>query len=626
MGLTKQQTTMVMVLLAGALLVVLNQTLLTPALPTIMSHLDVNATTVQWLTSGYSLTEAVIIPLNAFLLGKFSTRKLFIGSLTLFTLGSIFCACAPNFPLLLCGRICQAIATGIAMPTVFALILLIFPRENRGSAMGLVGLVISFAPAVGPSISGVLVDSIGWRMLFVLVAVLASIVVVTSFFALKNFTGFNSVAIDIPSIVLLAAGMISLLYGISISTSSSNPVMPVLLICAGLIVLAFFVRRQLHLDTPILNVRVLAQREFSIATVVIVVLEAVLIGSGVILPIYIQNGLGEPATISGLLMLPGAVCGAAFGLMAGKLFDRAGIRGIAITGACVLIAGVVGYILLSAQSSLLMVCLSYTVACIGLQCLVTPVNTWGLNALSNRSLPHGNAIVSTAEQVGSSLGTAFIVSLTALSTLIVPVTSSTAEQTFAGCHIAFCGLLGLALVIGFIIVCFMRDKPVHTASSEHIDTPGIDREWLVADMMNTSSDVLNESSTVGDAIAIMQRSETGGLPIVKDDGIVVGFISDGDILKRLAFHSTWRDDDDNGYRLLFETEGLHKRLETMSNMKALDLATKDVVSVDASASAECTFKMLAEQRLKKVPVLREGVYVGTLSRLNVIKALQLPLL
>jgi DHA2 family lincomycin resistance protein-like MFS transporter len=144
-------------------------------------------------------------------------------------------------------------------------------------------------------------------------------------------------------------------------------------------------------------------------------------------------------------------------------------------------------------------------------------------------------------------------------------------------------------------------------------------------MMNTSSDVLNDSSTVGDAIAIMQRSETGGLPIVQNDGTVVGFISDGDILKRLAFHSTWCTDNDNGYRLLFETEGLQKRLEAMSDMKALDLATKDVVSVDASASAECTFKMLAEQRLKKVPVLREGVYVGTLSRLNVIKALQLPL-
>lgn len=150
MGLTRQQITMVVVLMAGALLGVLNQTLLTPALPSIMSHLDVSATTVQWLTSGYALTEAVIIPMNAYLLGRFSTRKLFIGGISLFTVGSILCACAPNFGFLLFGRICQATATGVVMPTVFSLVLLIFPRENRGTAMGIIGLVIGFAPRLGP--------------------------------------------------------------------------------------------------------------------------------------------------------------------------------------------------------------------------------------------------------------------------------------------------------------------------------------------------------------------------------------------------------------------------------------------------------------------------------------------
>lgn len=169
MGLTRQQTTMIAVLLVGAFLVVLNQTLLTPALPTIMDNLNVSATTVQWLTSGYALVEAVIIPLNAYLIGRFSTRKLFIGGMLLFTAGSALCAGAPSFPFLLLGRVMQACAAGVVMPMVFALILLIFPRENRGVGMGLVGLIISFAPAMGPSVSGVLVDSIGWRAQFVLV-------------------------------------------------------------------------------------------------------------------------------------------------------------------------------------------------------------------------------------------------------------------------------------------------------------------------------------------------------------------------------------------------------------------------------------------------------------------------
>ena len=162
---------MVAVLLSGAILVILNATLLSPALPHIMRDTGVDATTVQWLTSAYSLVEAVVIPLNAFFVGRFSTRKLFIGGIGWFCISCIIAACAPNFEVILLGRVMMACATGIIMPMVFTLILLVFPREQRGAAMGIVGLMISFAPAIGPTLSGVLVDSVGWRMLFVVIAV-----------------------------------------------------------------------------------------------------------------------------------------------------------------------------------------------------------------------------------------------------------------------------------------------------------------------------------------------------------------------------------------------------------------------------------------------------------------------
>nr|MCR5582142.1 MFS transporter [Eggerthellaceae bacterium] len=158
MGLTRKQKMMVAVLLSGALITVLNMTLLSPALPHIMADLQVDATTVQWLTSGYALVEACVIPMNAYLVGRFSTRKLFIGGIAWFALGSLVAALAPAFPFLLLGRVMQAMATGVVMPMVFTLILLVFPREKRGSAMGVIGLIIAFAPAIGPSLSGVLVD------------------------------------------------------------------------------------------------------------------------------------------------------------------------------------------------------------------------------------------------------------------------------------------------------------------------------------------------------------------------------------------------------------------------------------------------------------------------------------
>lgn len=293
MGLTRQQKAMVTVLICGALLAVLNQTMLTPALPTIMDHLSVDATTVQWLTSGYSLVEAVIIPLNAYLIGRFPTRKLFIGGIALFAVGSALCASAPSFAFLFLGRICQAAATGVVMPMVFTLIILIFPREKRGMAMGIIGLIISFAPAVGPSISGVLIDGIGWRALFIVDAILAAIVVVVAAVSLKNFEGFERTTFDAISVVLLALGMVGLLYGLSTFTSAETPLMPVILMIAGVLILILFAKRQTALDVPILRIQVLKHREFRIATIVITLLEALLIGSGVILPMFIQNALAS---------------------------------------------------------------------------------------------------------------------------------------------------------------------------------------------------------------------------------------------------------------------------------------------------------------------------------------------
>ena len=180
LGVGRKVLVMVGVLLVGVLLAVLNQTLLSPALPAIMGDLQVDATTVQWLTSGYSLVEAVVIPLSAYLIGRFSTRQLFISAFALFTAGSLAAAVAPNFWVLLLGRVLQASCTGMSMPMVFTVILLVFPREKRGTAMGVIGLIIGFAPAVGPSVAGLLVDSVGWRALFAIVTVLSVVVIVLS--------------------------------------------------------------------------------------------------------------------------------------------------------------------------------------------------------------------------------------------------------------------------------------------------------------------------------------------------------------------------------------------------------------------------------------------------------------
>lgn len=392
------------------------------------------------------------------MLGRFSTRKLFIGCMSLFTIGSIVCAAAPTFSILLLGRICQAASTGILMPTVFALLLLVFPRESRGAAMGMIGIIIGFAPAVGPSISGMLVDTIGWRALFMLVSALSVAVVVGSTARLKNFDKLERTTFDALSVAVLCVGMVCLLYGLSTFTSSEQPIVSVALMVVGAAVLALFAYRQTRLPNPVLRVQVLHEREFRVATLIVILLEALLIGLSVLIPIFIQNALGESPTVSGLMMLPGALGGAFCGLLAGKLFDRFGVRVITVAGGLVLAAGSAGFLALAIDSPIPAVCLVYTVTCVGIQFLITPINTWGINSLSDSDLPHGNAIVATVEQVGASLGTAFVVSLTALSPMFAPAGASEAEQTFAGCQIAFLGVLGIAAVIAICILAFVRDK------------------------------------------------------------------------------------------------------------------------------------------------------------------------
>ena len=627
MGLTSKQKMMIAVLLSGTLLVVLNATMLSPALPHIMNDMGVGATTVQWLTSGYMLVEAVVIPMNAFFVGKFSTRKLFIGGIAWFGIASVVAALAPNFYIILLGRVMMAMATGIIMPMTFTLILLIFPREKRGSAMGIVGLIISFAPAIGPSLSGVLVDTVGWRMLFIIVAVLAALVVLFASFSLKNFEGFEQVPFDPASVFLLACGLSGLLYGISSATSAENILIPIALIVVGLVLLGLFVYRQTKLEVPLLRIQVLKTRRFRTVVILIALLQASLVGSEVVLPIYVQQVMGQTATVSGLLMLPGAVIGAICGLVSGRLFDRFGVRGIVIFGSVVLAIGAIGVTTFSMDMTILMVTVVYTTMSIGIQFLVTPLNTWGVNSLDNKVVQHGNALSATTNQVGASFGTAFIVSLTALGALFAPDNADALTVTFTGVHVAFTGMCVMLLIVVLGVLLFVREKPGDEKPAEegvfHIPgIVGVDREFLIADVMNPRPAYIGEHATVRDAIKIMRKRNTSGVPIVDADMHVIGFISDGDILKYLSNQGGQYFTDGTNFYSMVDQDDFWKRLGSLLELEAMKLATKQVISIEGDENVEKAFKMLSEKRIKKVPVLYDGKLVGTLSRSNIIVGLE----
>lgn len=627
MGLTSEQMRTVVVLLAGTLLVVLNQTLLSPALPVIMGDMNVDATTVQWLTSGYSLVEAIIIPLSAYLMGRFSTRQLFIGGLCIFTAGTVLAACAPMFIFLLLGRMLQASATGFVMPMVFTVILLIFPRERRGSAMGIVSLVIGFAPAVGPSVSGVLVETIGWRALFVVVAVIAAVVIVASFFVLRNHGDFERTTFDKVSVLLSSFGLLSLLYGLSSITSSDNVALNLVLIAFGVVLMFFFVRRQGKLPVPFLRVQVLKTRNYRTTVTIVACFQAGLVGTGVLLPIFLQNLLGATPLQTGLIMLPGAVIGAITAMMAGRLFDKFGVRKLTVPGTFVACVGAVGLVSFNLGTPLLFVTCVYTLLALGLEFTMTPLNTWGINSLDNRVIQHANATANTINQISASLGTAILVSLSATSAFLYPGLPA-AEQQMAGIHISFCFTALMLAVIFVMVLVMVRDRKTESSSQatyvmEQAPVPDDPRDVItVGLMMNAEPYSVTNDATIRDVAQILAANKTSGVPVVDGARSVVGFISDGDIMKYIGRSDITVLDPTNMLYQMPDNEGLAVRVSKLLDLNVMKIATANAICVNAETPLEDACKLLAEKRLKKVPVVAgaDKHLVGSLSRSDIIRS------
>lgn len=624
MGLTRNQFVIVAILLAGATLVVLNQTLLSPAFPSIMADLQVDAATVQWLTSAYSLVEAIVIPLSAYLVGRFPTRKLFIAGVSVFAIGSLLAAFAPFFGVLLLGRIFQAASTGVVMPMVFTVILLVFPREKRGSAMGIVSLVIGFAPAVGPSVSGLLVESIGWRSLFVLVAILAVVIVIAATIFLKSYGEFEPTSFDKPSVALCSLGLLGLLYGLATITSSSNIAVPVALIVVGAILLVLFVRRQLSLEVPLLKVDVLKSHRYAIVVALVALLQAALVGTGVLLPIYLQNLLGVSALETGLIMLPGAVLGAIMGFFAGRLFDRFGARRVAIPGALVSAIGGCGLVGFQLDSPIPYIIVIYTCLGVGMQALVTPLNTWGINSLDNRVIQHANALQNTLNQVGASLGTAILVSLSATSTFLFPEMPAL-EQAMAGDRIAFVFTAFIMIVMLLVIVFKVKDGKKEPSAAERANAlrmPTKADDHIAVDLaMNKQPYFVHSSDSIRKVAQILATDKTSGVPVVDDHMKVIGFISDGDIMKYIGRSEGAVLDATLMLYRATDDENFMQRVAELLDLNVMRIATKGAISVESGSELDEACRLLAEKRIKKAPVVNEdGTLVGSLSRSDVIRS------
>lgn len=469
-GKPYNRSLLVMVLLIGTFCTVLNQTLLTTAFPTLMDAFDISASDVQWLTTGFLLVNGIMIPITAWLINKFSSRNLYLTAMSIFLAGTIACSAAPNFSTLLIGRLVQAAGVGISMPLLQNIMLSIFPPEKRGSAMGMSGIVIGLAPALGPTLSGWIIDHYDWRYLFGMVIPIVVLVLVLALFLMKSVIELSHPKIDLFSAILSTLGFGTLLYGFSsVGDKGWGSIEVIGFLAAGVFFIAFFAWRQLHIEHPFLELRVFKSTTFTLASILSGVTNMAMIGAEMVLPLYIQNIRGESAFHSGLMLLPGALIMGIMMPITGAIFDKYGAKRLAITGMFILTAATLPFAFLTKDTPILHIIILYGIRMFGISMVMMPVTTSGMNALPGNLISHGTAVNNTFRQVASSIGTAILISvLTNVTKGNLPSDSlldatplaykeKAIEATLSGYHAAFY-VAAVFSFLGFLIAFSLKKK------------------------------------------------------------------------------------------------------------------------------------------------------------------------
>lgn len=403
---------MIAILFIGAFVALLNNTLLNIALPTIMVEFDVKPSVVQWLTTGYMLINGILIPASAFFIQKFTNRGLFLTAMVSFTLGTLLAMLAPSFGVLVAARMIQAVGSAMMMPLLMNVMLTAFPIERRGTAMGIFGLVMITAPAIGPTLSGWVIEHYTWRTLFGIVLPFAILTLLYAFFKLRNITPNRDVKLDVFSLVLSSVGFGGLLYGFS-SAGDKGWDAPIVYgtIIIGAIALVTFIMRQLRMDDPMLDFKIYKHPMFALSSAISIVLSIAMFSGMILTPLYVQTIRGISPFHSGLLMLPGAIIMGLMSPITGRLFDKYGPKILAVVGLTITTVSTYYLSNLGMESGYYYLMMIYTVRMFGISMVMMPIMTNGLNQLPMISNPHGTAMNNTLQQVSGAIGSAILLTI-----------------------------------------------------------------------------------------------------------------------------------------------------------------------------------------------------------------------
>ncbi|TXC89382.1 multidrug efflux MFS transporter [Metabacillus litoralis] len=441
-----------------------SETALNMALGSLIKDFGIHETTAQWLTTGYLLTLGILVPVSGLILQWFTTRQLFIVSIALSIIGTLIAALAPTFEFLMIARVVQAMGTALMLPLMFNTILIIVPPYKRGKIMGLLGLVIMFAPAVGPTLSGLILQSLSWHWIFWISLPFLVIALIFGSVFMQNVSTPTKPKIDIVSIALSTIGFGGVVYGFSSAGEGGGWGEPIVIIsiAVGLLSLVLFSIRQTKMKQPMLNLRAFKYPMFVVGLLLVLVSMMIILSSMILLPLYLQSSLALSTFAAGLLLLPGGIINGLLSPVMGSLFDRFGPKWLVIPGLVLVTAALFGFSTIDLETTSAFIVAMHIVIMIGVSMIMMPAQTNGLNQLPPELYPDGTAIMNTLQQVAGAIGTAVAISILSSGTekYLQNVTdlANPANQLLAftsGVQDAFVFAIVVAIV-GFIIGLFIK--------------------------------------------------------------------------------------------------------------------------------------------------------------------------
>lgn len=433
-------------------------TAMTTALPNVVEYFGISTSVGQWVTSGYSLAMGMIMPLTAFLITRFPTKRLYLTGIGGFIIGLLLSIFAGNFGMMMAGRILQACGNGILMAAAQVVILTVYPIEKKGTMMGTYGLATTAAPIIAPTIAGLMIDAFGWKSIFWLVLVIMCLSFVLSCFVFEDVLELQDKKFDGISFLesIFAFGGITLGIG-NISEFGLISVQAGLPLLIGAVVCVFFVQRQCGLEKPFLDVKILRNRNYAVSVISSMVLYLVMMGSSVMMPLYVQSVMGYSAVVSGLVTLPGSLATAVISPFAGRLYDKMGIKKIFVAGSAALVVSNIGMFFLSMSTPLWVAAVLNVIRNIAIGSLMMPLLTWGTGNVESKKVADASSLLTSFRTISGSIGSAvFVGIMTAVSASSAAVYGDQAQMH--GMNVAFFGMTAGAAVLLLISIFAVRKE------------------------------------------------------------------------------------------------------------------------------------------------------------------------